>query len=295
MVEPDLKTSEAPLRETLAETVVLFGLGLIGGSIARATRRAWPKARLVGVDRAVILDVARDDGIIDEGFEPERAAEAIEGADLVVLSLPVLSIVEVLEEHAERLKEGPVVTDTGSTKRKIADAAARLGLRRFIGGHPMAGKPTAGLAHADADLFAGATWFLCPEDEADPEALRLLRQWVRELGARPVEIDAAEHDRAVALTSHVPHLVANALAETVLEMGALDAAGGSLREVLRIAGAPFDTWGDTLATNRTAVGEALAELIGRLEALRNALDDRDRLRDLFARGRALRERLGPKG
>lgn len=295
MVEPDLKTSEAPLRETIAETVVLFGLGLIGGSVARATRRAWPKAKLVGVDRAVILDVARDDGIIDEGFEPERAAEAIEGADLVVLSLPVLSIVEVLEEHAERLKEGPVVTDTGSTKRKIADTASRLGLRRFIGGHPMAGKPTAGLAHADADLFAGATWFLCPEDEADPEALRLLRQWVRELGARPVEIDAAEHDRAVALTSHVPHLVANALAETVLEMGALDAAGGSLREVLRIAGAAFDTWGDTLATNRTAVKEALAELIGRLEALRNALDDRDRLRDLFARGRALRERLGPKG
>lgn len=294
MTQPPIKPPpEAPLRPELASTVVFFGLGLVGGSVARATRRAWPKARLIGVDRAVILDVARDDGVIDEGVEPDAARDAVAAADLVVLSLPVLSIVEVMEQLKEAL-QGAVVTDTGSTKRGVSEAAQRLSLTRFVGGHPMAGKSVGGLAHADADLFVGATWFLCPEPATDPAAVQLVRQWVRELGARPVEIDAQEHDRAVALTSHVPHVLVNALAESVLDMGALDAAGGSLRELLRIAGAPFDTWGDTLATNRAAIDEALLELIERLERLRLSLDERDRMRDLFARGRACRERLGTR-
>lgn len=283
----------APVRPALAEEVVVFGLGLVGGSVARATRRAFEGTRITGVDRKVIVDVAEEHGVIDRGVTPEEAADVVERADLVVLCLPVLGIVETLTALEEPLKARAVITDTGSTKQRVAEAARGLGLTRFIGGHPMAGKAAGGLAHADPDLIAGATWFLCPEPDGDDEALRLLRTWVTELGARPVEIDAAEHDRAVALTSQVPHVVVNALAESVLEAGALDAAGGSLRELLRVAGAPFDTWGDTLATNRAAIDEALADLIARLGEIRLHLEERERMRDLFARGRACKERLGP--
>lgn len=281
----------APVRPAAAERVVVVGLGLVGGSFARAVRRTWPSTRIVGVDRAVILDVAKESGVVDEGHEPDRAKDAFAGADVVVLALPVLAIVASLERWADALRAGPVVTDTGSTKRAVLHAAQRLQLPRFVGGHPMAGKSHGGLAHADPDILVGATWFLCPHEHTDPAATRTMRRLVRELGARPVEIDAVEHDRSVALTSHVPHVVANAIAESVLDGAALDAAGGSLRQILQVAGAPFETWGDTLTTNQAAVKDALHELIERLQAIASSLDDKDRLRDLFARGRACRERV----
>lgn len=278
-----------------AREIVIFGLGLIGGSIARATRRAWPNAHITGIDRAVIVDVAREEGIIDEGAPSEDAGDALAAADLVVLALPVLGIIEALETFRVPLGARAVITDTGSTKGAILSAAEALELHRFVGGHPMTGKPAGGLAQSDPDLLVGASWFLCTHANSSPEALGLLRGYVAELGARPLEIDAGEHDHAVALTSHLPHIVANALAESVLESGAMDAAGGSLRDLLRVAGAPFSTWGDTLATNQPAVTEALSELIDRLSRLKDQLHDRDRIRDLFARGRACKERVGTRG
>ncbi|MBI1946449.1 MAG: prephenate dehydrogenase/arogenate dehydrogenase family protein [Deltaproteobacteria bacterium] len=285
------KTPGAPLRPLPATRVALVGLGLIGGSLAKATRRAWPGVTVLGVDRPAILEVAREALLIDEAAPLDGAADLIAGADLVVFCLPVLGIAQALERFAPALRARAVATDTGSTKRVIVEAAARLGLHRFVGGHPMAGKAQGGLAHADAALFAGARWFLCPAPGVDPAALLLLRQWVRDLGARPVELDAAEHDRSVALTSHLPHVVANAIAEAVLDGGALDAAGGSLKDVLKVAGAPFETWGDTLATNAEAVRAALDDLRARLGDIASSLEDKERMRDLFARGRACRERL----
>ncbi|OGQ09087.1 MAG: hypothetical protein A2138_12730 [Deltaproteobacteria bacterium RBG_16_71_12] len=284
-------TPGAPLRPLPAARVAFVGLGLIGGSLAKATRKAWPGVTVLGVDRPSILEVAREAQLVDEAAPPDAAADLLAGADLVVFCLPVLGIAQGLERFAPALRARAVATDTGSTKRVIVETAARLGLARFVGGHPMAGKAQGGLAHADAALFLGARWFLCPAPGVDPAALLLLRQWVRDLGARPVELDAAEHDRSVALTSHLPHVVANAIAEAVLDGGALDAAGGSLKDVLKVAGAPFETWGDTLATNAEAVKAALDDLCSRLGAIASSLEDRERMRDLFARGRACRERL----
>lgn len=281
----------APIRPVPAARVAFVGLGLMGGSLAKATRRAWPGVTLLGVDRPAILEVAREAQLVDEVAPLDEAAALLASAQLVVFCLPVLGIAQSLERLAPALRDGPVATDTGSTKRVIVDTAVRLGLSRFVGGHPMAGKAQGGLAHADPSLVVGARWFLCPAPGVDPAALLLLRRWVRDLGARPVELDAGEHDRSVALTSHLPHVVANALAEAVLDGGALDAAGGSLRDVLKVAGAPFETWGDTLATNAEAVRHALDDLRVRLAAIAESLDDRDRMRDLFARGRACRERL----
>lgn len=290
----DPSASSAPVRALPARCVAFVGLGLVGGSLALATRRAWPGVRIVGFDRPAIVEVAERTGVIDHGAALDDPLALLHDADLVVLCLPVLAIVDLLP-RLRALPAGTVVTDTGSTKARVCSAADTAGLPRFIGGHPMAGRAHGGLAHADADLVRGAVWFLCPGERADPAAVALLRAWVRDLGARPVEIDSAEHDRKVALTSHLPHVVVNALAEAVLDGGALDAGGGSLRDLLVVAGAPIDVWGDTLVTNAPALRDALDDVIARLVEVRGSLDDdkalRERMRDLFARGRACRERL----
>ncbi len=282
---------EAPERTLPVQRLGVVGLGLIGGSIAQAARAAIPSLHVVGVDRQVILDVATDQGLIDQGVALEQAGPALAGCDLVVFCLPVLQIIEVLDRLKDDLRQGPVLTDTGSTKNAVMEAAEAADLPLYVGGHPMAGKAQGGLAHADAGLFRGATWFVCPHPQSDEGAVARVRAFVAELGARPVELDAQEHDLAVALTSQVPHVVVNALAETVLDDGALDSAGGSLRLLLQIAGAPVETWQDTLRTNQAAVRESLRRFADHLLALSDELDDKERVKQLFAKGRACRERL----
>jgi len=271
----------------------MVGLGLVGGSVCRALRVAFPGLVLSGVDKPAIVELAKDGGVIDDGVAADDD-EAVRGllarADAVVLALPVLAVAATIGRHAGVLRE-TLVMDTGSTKRAVVEAARAAGLRAFIGGHPMAGKSSGGLAHADARLFDGARWFLCADADVDGAVLARARELVRATGAVPVEVDAADHDRDVALTSHVPHLMANVLAEAVLSAGATDAAGGSLKDMLKVAGAPFDVWGDTISTNRVAIRDALDDLVTRLRDVQDALDDKDRLRELFAHGRALRERV----
>ncbi len=291
-------TDQAPLRDAVAASVLIVGLGLVGGSIARAARAATPPARVTGADRAAIGALARQDGVVDDFVAIDDAAAvdaAIAAADIVVLALPVLSTTAFLQEHADALR-GVIATDTAASKRDVTTTAGRLGLSRFVGGHPMFPRAHGGLASSDGKLLEGARWFLCPDDAVDAApvdaaAFARVRGFIAGLGAVPVEIGADEHDRDVALTSHVPHLLANVLAEAVLEAGAVDAAGASLREILRVAGAPIDVWGDTLQTNRTAIVAALDDVIGRLRGISDDLADRDRVRELFASGRALRERL----
>jgi prephenate dehydrogenase len=291
--------ADAPLRPPPAARLVVVGLGLVGGSVARAVRVAAPTCHIVGVDRVAIVEVAAEQSVIDAGVDAadhDAVDVALRAADLVVLAVPVLAVVAFLRAHTGALAE-VTTTDTGSTKRAVVDAAHALGLRRFVGGHPMAGKSSGGLRHANAQLFERARWFLCVGPEGDATAVAAVRTFVSAIGALPVELDAAEHDRDVALTSHLPHLLVNALAEAVLAAGATDAAGGSLRDVLKVAGAPFDVWGDTITTNGPAIAAALDDLIDRLARLKGALGDndaavdRERFRDLFAHGRALRERL----
>jgi prephenate dehydrogenase len=291
-------TDQAPLRDAPASTVLVVGLGLVGGSVARAARSATPAARVVGADRAAIGPLAVDDGVVDAfvTLDDDAAVDAaIADADVVVLALPVLSTTAFLEKHASALRD-VVATDTAASKRDVTACATRLGLSRFVGGHPMFPRAHGGLASSDAKLLEGTRWFLCADDDAsaapvDAVAFARVRGFIVGLGAVPVEMGAGEHDRDVALTSHVPHLLANVLAEAVLEAGAVDAAGASLRDILRVAGAPIDVWGDTVQTNRAAIVAALDDVIGRLRGISDDLADRDRVRELFASGRALRERL----
>ena len=205
-------------------------------------------------------------------------AEAVAGSDLVVVAAPVAELPHAVREVLELAPGGCVVTDVGSTKSAVCAAAA--GDSRFIGGHPICGAETRGPERANAELFDGATWFLTPTAGTGPELLRTVHGFVTSLGARPVAIDAGAHDRLVAVTSHLPHALANVLlnqagATRVDGHDPLQAAGGSLRDMTRIAGANPRIWVDIFLDNRDAVVAALGEHRRRIEQLETALEAED--------------------
>src|SRR5690606_34065263 len=215
--------------------VSVVGLGVIGGSMARALRERLPEIGLVGIDRAEVIasDAAR--ALVDEcvaDVDLAAVERAFATSDLVFLAAPISGIRRWL---APALSSGGLVTDCGSTKRELSQAAQPLPRgARFVPGHPMAGAGAARAA-ARADLFEGRPWVLCPEG-VDPVALAAVERLVMLVGARPVHMTAAEHDRAVALTSHAPRLVSSALTALVERAGAFDAAGPAFGRLLRGAG-----------------------------------------------------------
>jgi prephenate dehydrogenase len=251
--------------------VLVIGLGLIGGSFALSLRELEPKARLTGVDRRAVLERALARGAIERAIELDDAAAidaAVVEADLVLLAAPVLAIGAILPRILERAK---LVTDCGSTKRAIV-ARARSSPRagRFVPGHPMAGAPEGGFELADAGLFRGRRWLLCPE-AADADAVELVEALVKRLGAVPVRIGVAEHDHAVALTSHVEQVVASSLAALAAESGAEVSAGPAFERATRGAGGPEEIWSDILSTNADAVVAALAAIRKELAAVEAGL------------------------
>ena len=190
------------------ERVLVAGVGLIGGSWALGLRRAGFTGKILGFDRDEVLERIRASGAVDEaraGLPDDARA-----GDLVVLAVPVGATVELLSGWARALPDGVVVTDVGSTKRAVCEAARGLAAT-FVGGHPMAGSVRSGVEAARADLFAGAPWFLVA---GEGEARNRVADMVASFGAHPVVVDPEEHDRRVALGSHLPQLVASALASS---------------------------------------------------------------------------------
>jgi prephenate dehydrogenase len=274
--------------------LVVLGFGLIGGSLALAARARGVAARVAGIDRADVLALpearaAADDfvDVTDEG----AVRQAIRDADLVVMATPVGAIEATI---GEVLEAGDVVTDCGSTKRAIVSAAERSSRRtRFVPGHPMAGLPQGGIRHARADLFEGRPWLICPE-HSDGEAVLRVEELVRGVGAEPQHLSADEHDRAVALTSHVPQLLASALAVLAETRRARSTAGPAFESATRVAGGGEAMWRDILATNAdevTAVLDALGtELDAVARALRRVPADLGPALNLLERARAVRSR-----
>lgn len=274
------------------QRVGIVGLGLIGGSIALAARQAWPSVRIVGVDRAPVLDTARRMRVIDEGGP---SPSVLSDADLVILAAPVRQNAAVLIEVGRAMAGPAIVTDTGSTKRQITEAARQLPDRVvFVGGHPLAGAAVGGVAHARADLFKGRRWLFTPDGDADGPALHRLETFVRGLGAVPAAMGVDDHDRLLAFVSHLPQLAASALMDVVGEAVGEDGltyAGRGLVDTTRLASSPPDIWTDIVATNSDQVGVALDRLIGRLQALRDDLDGGDRLTAVFESARRWRQAL----
>jgi prephenate dehydrogenase len=258
------------------QRLAVIGTGLIGASVGLAAKRtgSWRVAGFDPDEAALASSVER--GAVDEAAD--STAGAVDGVDLVVVAAPVARLAGEVAAVLETSGEGCTVTDVGSTKARICGAAA--GSPRFVGGHPVCGSEARGAEHASAELFDGATWFLTPLAETDPHRYRLVHGFVAALGAVPVAVDPSAHDRVVALTSHVPHALANVV---VNHAGStridghepLAAAGGSLRDMTRVAGANPRIWVDIFLDNADAVREALGEHRRRIEQLETALAARD--------------------
>jgi prephenate dehydrogenase len=268
----------------LLQRVAVLGVGLIGGSFARALRKYTPDMHIVGWDRAEVVVEARKAGVIDEGFF-EALDPAIRRADLIYVALPIGMTLDLLPELAQHAAPHALVTDTGSTKVRIWQAASELFVEEvgpiFLAGHPMAGREQAGLAHADADLFKGASYALIgqADDTHDPRVLAFVKI-LEKMGARPLWIGAQQHDYAVGLASHLPQLASVALGSFLYdhldENGLpITLAGPGLRDSLRLAGSPYGMWRDIVLTNRDVLSAALDLLARRIEDLRERLGSRD--------------------
>ncbi len=255
--------------------VAIVGTGLIGASVGLAAKRGGATVVGYDADRAV-ADVAAERGAVDE--VAGSLEEALAAAELAVVGVPVGQLPAEVRAVLAASDERCTVTDVGSTK--AAACAAADGSPRFVGGHPVCGSEARGPEHASADLFEGATWFLTPLPQTDSDRHRLVHGFVSELGATPVAVDPVAHDRLVALTSHLPHVLANVL---VNQAGAtridghqpLSSAGGSLRDMTRVAGANPRIWVDIFLENAGPLRDALAEHRRGLEQVESALASGD--------------------
>jgi prephenate dehydrogenase len=263
--------------------VALVGLGLIGGSIAFAARRAWPAIQVIGVDREPVLREALARRAINTATSDLAAAAA---ADLVVLAAPVRQNVTLLREVARHALPTTVITDVGGTKRTIAEAAEALPRPvTFVGGHPLGGGARGGFEFATAGLFARRPWIFTPRDPAHGgPALERLTRFVTGLGAVPATMTAAEHDHLMALISHLPQLAATALMDVVGQGSGppgLRLAGQGLVDTTRLASSPADVWRDICLTNADEIRGALDQLIERLSDLRSDLERADVIDAVF--------------
>jgi prephenate dehydrogenase len=255
--------------------LAVVGTGLIGASVGLATLRAGI-GDVVGWDEdPAALEVASERGAV----EPAGSlAQALAEADVALVAVPVARLVNVVREVLDAAPSRCTVTDVGSTKGSVC--AAFGAEPRFVGGHPICGAETQGPGRANSELFDGATWFMTPLSATRPESYRTVHGLVGKLGARPVAIGPDAHDRLVSVTSHLPHVLANVLlnqagTSRVEGHDPLATAGGSLRDMTRIAGANPRIWVDILLENRSALTASLVEHRRRIEQLEAALVEGD--------------------
>jgi prephenate dehydrogenase len=259
--------------------LTLLGLGLLGGSVAKAARAGGLARQIVAVGRRrESLEPALRDGTVD--LITTDVAEGVAGADLCMLATPVATLASLLGDVWRAAPDDAVITDVGSTKAAIVATAEALGRSRplsFIGGHPMAGSEQSGYAVARANLFKGALVILTPTESSDRQALKRVGEFWEEIGARVTTLDPATHDRAVASISHLPHLVADALVAAVLQMDPsfLDIAAAGFKDTTRIAASNPQVWREIFQENRAALGEAVEAFRAALAELEGLLDGAD--------------------
>jgi prephenate dehydrogenase len=270
--------------------VAVLGTGLMGGSFALAVRPALAAgSSIVGWDKPEVLQRARARGAIDQAQIDLRVALA--GAELIYIALPVGLTIERLPEVARFAAAGALVTDAASTKRLVCEAAAKCftGGALFLGGHPMAGHESSGIEAADAALFRGARYALISDAASAAQSDSRVSKFLlllESIGAQPLWMDAATHDRAAALVSHLPQLLSVALAGVVRQQTdqtglPLTLAGRGLRDALRLAGSPYAVWRDIVLTNTENIESALDRLVQQVEYLRAHLRRRE-LEEEFA-------------
>ena len=257
----------------------VVGLGLLGGSVAKAAREARLAQEIVGVGRRMAgLEPALHQGAVDR--ITTDLDQGLDGADMIVLATPVAALERQLPGVWRAASPQALVTDVGSTKAGIVRTAEALAATRpldFVGSHPMAGSNLAGFAVSRADLFHGATVILTPTDRTPPEAVKRVTGFWEALGGRVTVMDPATHDRAVAAISHLPHFVVDALVAAVVDMDPkfLEVAARGFKDTTRIAASDPVVWREIFQQNREALGEALGVFRRALTSLERVLDSND--------------------
>lgn len=279
--------------------VAIIGVGLIGGSLALVLKREKLASEIVGIGRGLAnLETALRLGIIDS-FTRD-IAEGVKDADLVVVAVPVLKIAETIKVAASHLKPGCVVTDVGSVKADVIAKVEPLipeGVY-FVAGHPIAGTENSGAEAAFAELYIGRKCILTPTVKTDAGALELVRFVWEATGAKVVVMDAPTHDMILAAVSHLPHMIAYTLVNTVgdMEDAGVDALGysaGGFRDFTRIASSSPEMWTDICAMNKAQLLKTIDGFSKRLESLRSLIEKEDLagLKAEFGRAKCLRDSL----
>jgi len=282
--------------------ITIIGTGLIGGSLGLALRKKKFSGRIVGCDRESILEKARNCGAIDTGFSDP--GDAVRGSQVVVLATPVLAIVDLIERVGPVLPEKALLTDVGSTKTAVVERAMQVFGKsvgkKFLAGHPMAGKELCGVEFADPDLFRNAAWFLTPlpEQNLNEGIFAEYTGWIDQIGARIAMLPAQEHDRLCAWISHLPQMISTALAGALVEEFGADApllqtGGRALQEMTRISASPYSMWRDIAISNKKNIEDALWKLEQHLAHIRENLATRQ-LAEEFELAHALRKSVPKK-
>jgi prephenate dehydrogenase len=283
------------------KSVAVIGVGLIGGSFALAMRRAGVATSIAGFDREpAALQRAVELGVVDRAAE--SASDAVRGASLVMVAVPVRAIGPVLHDVALALDPEAFVTDAGSTKAEVvrlARAELRERFPRFVPGHPIAGRETSGVDNAHSELFRGARVVLTPAAETAAPAIAMVRSAWEAAGARVAIAAADEHDRVFAAVSHLPHILSFALVSEIASRAdaahLLEFAGGGFRDFTRIAASSPEMWRDIAMQNREALLAELDRFGARLAVFRELIDKGEGagLERLMAEARAARQALAP--
>ena len=272
--------------------ITLIGVGLLGGSVGLAAKKRGVAGCVAGlVRRSESIDECLAIGAVDEATQD--LAEAVEGASLVVLCTPVGGMKDMANQIKPHLSPEAVVTDVGSVKASVVQGVEPI-LPRFVGSHPLCGSEKTGVAHADADLFEGATCAVTPTEQSDAEAVVKVNEFWDVLGAKVVNLTTEAHDNIVARTSHLPHVVASALVNAILGKpgaGESDFIGTGFTDTTRLASGSPMMWRDIALTNSEAIQKAINDLQLELSELKNALAAQDgaALENFFKEWKILRD------
>jgi len=285
----------------MAKTIYIVGLGLIGASMALGIKRDHPEYEILGYNRSqTSRDIALERGMIDLATDDFASFAPL--ADVIILTLPIKQTIAFIQKLAGlNLKDGVIISDAGSTKSAIVDAAEQYLVGRsirFVGAHPMAGSHKTGAASADVNLFENAYYIFTPSSLTTPETLSEMKDLLSGLHARFIEIDAKEHDRVTSQISHFPHILASGLMEQTAvyaqehEMTRRFAAGG-FRDMTRIAESEPGMWTSILLSNRETILERIEDFKERLDGIGQAISkgEEEQIWNFFNQAREQRQAM----
>jgi prephenate dehydrogenase len=265
---------------TAFKNIAIVGVGLIGGSLGLAIKRKFPNVTITGISSEGALDGALKVGAIDAGLPKIDLEKGVAEADLIFLCNPILKILDMIPKVARAVKDGALVTDVGSTKKKIVDCAGQhfKGQKYFLGGHPMAGSEGRGIQHADALLFENSIYVLTPQQNIPVPITQHLGNLLESIGAKVLFINPITHDKVAAAISHLPQILAVTLVNLVAKHDKdtpfyLKLAAGGFRDMTRIASSPYEIWKDILDTNHKEISKFIDAFIVTLRDNQKRLSD----------------------